>query len=63
DIITMIYYPLPLHLQSVYKDLGYTKGAFPVTEDICDRVLSLPMFPELTEEQQDRVVSTLQGLI
>jgi len=58
----MIYYPLPLHLQTVYKNLGYKKGDFPITEDICDQVLSLPMFPELSEEQQDRVVSTLQKI-
>jgi dTDP-4-amino-4,6-dideoxygalactose transaminase len=63
NIITMIYYPLPLHLQSVYSNLGYKKGDFPVTEDICDRVLSLPMFPELSEEQQDRVVSTLKNIL
>jgi len=59
----MIYYPLPLHLQSVYKDLGYKKGDFPITENICDRVLSLPMFPELSEEQQQRVVSTLKNIL
>jgi dTDP-4-amino-4,6-dideoxygalactose transaminase len=63
NIITMIYYPLPLHLQSVYNNLGYKKGDFPITEDICDQVLSLPMFPELSEEQQDRVVSTLQQIL
>jgi dTDP-4-amino-4,6-dideoxygalactose transaminase len=63
NIIAMIYYPLPLHLQSVYKDLGYKKGDFPVTENICDRVLSLPMFPELSEEQQHRVVSTLKNIL
>jgi dTDP-4-amino-4,6-dideoxygalactose transaminase len=63
NIITMIYYPLPLHLQSVYKNLGYHRGDFPVTEDICDRVLSLPMFPELSEDQQDRVVITLKDIL
>ncbi len=63
NIITMIYYPLPLHLQSVYSNLGYKKGDFPVTENICDRVLSLPMFPELSEEQQQRVVNTLQNIL
>lgn len=63
NIITMIYYPLPLHLQEVYRYLNYKKGDFPVTEDICDRVLSLPMFPELREEQQQRVVSTLQNIL
>jgi len=63
NIITMIYYPLPLHLQSVYKHLGYKKCDFLVTEDICDRVLSLPMFPELAAEQQERVVSTLKDIL
>ena len=63
NIISMIYYPLPLHMQSVYSNLGYQKGDFPVTEDICDRVLSLPMFPELSEAQQQRVVSTLQDIL
>ena len=63
NIITMIYYPLPLHLQSVYAHLGHHKGDFPVTEDICDRVLSLPMFPELSIEQQERVVSTLKDIL
>ncbi|MEI6065330.1 MAG: DegT/DnrJ/EryC1/StrS family aminotransferase [Pseudanabaena sp. ELA748] len=63
NIITMIYYPLPLHMQSVYSNLGYKKADFPITEDICDRVLSLPMFPELSEEQQQRVVSTLQAIL
>ena len=63
NIITMIYYPLPLHLQSVYNNLGHQKGDFPITEDICDRVLSLPMFPELSTEQQDRVVSTLKNIL
>jgi dTDP-4-amino-4,6-dideoxygalactose transaminase len=50
-------------LQSVYKHLGYKKGDFPVTEDICDRVLSLPMFPELSAEQQEQVVSTLKDIL
>lgn len=63
NIITMIYYPLPLHLQKVYNNLGYKKGDFSITEDICDQVLSLPMFPELSEEQQNRVVSTLQKIV
>jgi dTDP-4-amino-4,6-dideoxygalactose transaminase len=63
NIITMIYYPLPLHLQTVYEHLGHKKGAFAITEDICDRVLSLPMFPELREEQQEQVVSGLQKIL
>ncbi|MEO0837909.1 MAG: DegT/DnrJ/EryC1/StrS family aminotransferase [Cyanobacteria bacterium J06643_5] len=53
---TAIYYPRPLHLQPVYQSLGYHPGQLPVAEQACEEVLSLPMFPELTEEQQDRVV-------
>ncbi|MBD2312042.1 DegT/DnrJ/EryC1/StrS family aminotransferase [Desertifilum sp. FACHB-1129] len=51
-ISSMVYYPLPLHLQPVYQNLGYQPGQFPVAEQACQEVLSLPMFPDLTEEQQ-----------
>ena len=50
-ISTGIHYPVPLHLQPAYKHLGYKKRDFPVTEKYADEILSLPMFPELTEEQ------------
>lgn len=50
-IATQIYYPIPLHLQSAYKNLDYKEGDFPVTEKIAKEILSLPMFPELTEEE------------
>ncbi len=63
EIITMIYYPLPLHLQNVYQHLGHAKGSFPVAEDISDRVLSLPMFPELSADQQQRVVDALIDIL
>jgi dTDP-4-amino-4,6-dideoxygalactose transaminase len=59
-VISMIYYPLPLHLQQVYQDLGYQAGDFLVTEEISHRVLSLPMFPELSIEEQQRVVYALK---
>jgi dTDP-4-amino-4,6-dideoxygalactose transaminase len=62
-IISMIYYPLPLHLQAVYQDLGYPAGSFPVTEQVSHEVLSLPMFPELTTEEQQRVVYALKYAI
>jgi dTDP-4-amino-4,6-dideoxygalactose transaminase len=59
-VISMIYYPLPLHLQQVYQDLGYQEGDFPVTEEISHQVLSLPMFPEISIEEQQRVVYALK---
>jgi dTDP-4-amino-4,6-dideoxygalactose transaminase len=62
-VASMIYYPLPLHLQDVYRDLGYAPGAFPITEEISHQVLSLPMFPELTIEEQQRVVYALKDAL
>jgi dTDP-4-amino-4,6-dideoxygalactose transaminase len=60
---SMIYYPLPLHLQPVYKDLGYQQGQFPVAEQACHEVLSLPIFPELSLEQQEEVIYSLKDLL
>src|SRR5262245_24939442 len=57
---TIIYYPKPLHLQKLYSDLGYHPGDFPVAEDVAKRILPLPMYPELTDEQVDHVIATLQ---
>ncbi len=54
-IATGIHYPIPIHLQPAYKDLGYAKGAFPVTERLAAEILSLPMYPELSPEQIDAV--------
>jgi dTDP-4-amino-4,6-dideoxygalactose transaminase len=51
DVFTAIHYPVPLHLQEAYQDLGYKKGDFPVSERVSDEIVSLPMFAELTEEQ------------
>jgi dTDP-4-amino-4,6-dideoxygalactose transaminase len=59
-VLSMIYYPLPLHLQQVYQNLGYPAGAFPNTEQISHQVLSLPMFPEITLEEQQQVVYALK---
>lgn len=50
-IATGLHYPTPLHLQKAYSKLGYSKGAFPVAEKACLEILSLPMFPELTETE------------
>lgn len=57
---TGLHYPVPLHLQEAYRDLGYKKGDFPVTEQVAMRGLSLPMFPELTDEQIDYVASSIK---
>ncbi len=62
-INTIIYYPIPIHLQPAYKSLGYKSGALPVTEKLCSQVLSLPIFPEITFEQQQYVVNTLTQLL
>ncbi|HEY9663880.1 MAG TPA: DegT/DnrJ/EryC1/StrS family aminotransferase, partial [Allocoleopsis sp.] len=57
---SMVYYPLPLHLQPVYAGLGYQPGQLPVTEQMAQEVLSLPMFPELTPEAQEQVCYALK---
>ncbi|MDF2608126.1 MAG: degT [Bacillales bacterium] len=58
-VSTMVYYPLPLHIQPVFKDLGYVEGDMPIAEKAANEALSLPMFPELKVEQQEYVVETL----
>jgi dTDP-4-amino-4,6-dideoxygalactose transaminase len=49
-IPSMIYYPIPLHMQKAYTDPRYKHGDFPVTEQLCDHVISLPMHTELSDE-------------
>jgi dTDP-4-amino-4,6-dideoxygalactose transaminase len=56
---TGIHYPYPVHLLPAYADLGYTAGQFPVSEEIAARELSLPMFPELTSGQIDKVAEAV----
>jgi dTDP-4-amino-4,6-dideoxygalactose transaminase len=57
---SMIYYPVPLHLQSAYKDLGMKPGSLPVSEQAAGEVLSLPMYPELTVEQIKTVADAVK---
>jgi len=59
-INTMIYYPIPLHLQKVYSNLNYKKGNFPNTEKACDTILSLPIYPELEEEKQYYIIDCIR---
>ena len=56
----MIYYPVPLHLQAAYKDLGMGPGSLPKAEQVALEVLSLPMYPELTEAQIKQVVEAVK---
>lgn len=62
-VSTIIYYPIPIHRQPAYAALGYSSGSLPVTERLCSEVLSLPIFPELSEAQQQRVVEVLSAVL
>ena len=60
---TIIYYPIPIHRQPAYAALGYAPGSLPHTERLCAEVLSLPIFPELADDQQERVIAVLRQLV
>lgn len=55
-----IYYPTPLHLQRVFQDLMYEEGSFPVAEDVCNRIFSIPMHPYLTKSEQKKIVEVMK---
>ena len=56
---TGIHYPIPLHLQKAYSSMGYKAGDFPECERAAAEIISLPMFPQLTAEQQARVAKEM----
>jgi len=56
---TAIHYPVPIHLQPFYAGNGFRRGQFPVTEGLCDEIISLPMFPEMTTEQVEHVAANV----
>jgi dTDP-4-amino-4,6-dideoxygalactose transaminase len=62
-IATGIHYPVPVHMQEAYRDLGYQRGAFPVTERYAEQILSLPMYAELTPDQIAHVATTLRAFV
>ena len=59
-IQTGLHYPIPVHLQEAHRDLGYVRGQFPNAEAAADDVLSLPMFPELTDGQIAEVAAAVR---
>jgi dTDP-4-amino-4,6-dideoxygalactose transaminase len=56
-----VHYPIPVHLQPAHRDLGYAAGTFPVSEAVASAILSLPMFPELTDDQIDTIAGAFRA--
>ena len=59
NIPSMVYYPGPLHMQEAYRFLGYAENDFPVTSSLCKEVLSLPMHPDLEQDQLEHIASSV----
>jgi dTDP-4-amino-4,6-dideoxygalactose transaminase len=60
DITCIIHYPIPIHMQEAYAGHGWQRGQFPVTEQLASEILSLPMFPEITDAQLDAVAEAIR---
>jgi len=60
-IPTAIHYPMPLHMQDAFKFLGYKDGDLPISEKVSKDVMSLPMFPEMEQQEQDLVIETIRS--
>ena len=62
-IETIIYYPVPIHLQKAFDYLNYKNGSLPITEKICNEILSLPIYPEITVEIQEYIVEQIKNIL
>ena len=60
-IQTLIHYPVPIHLQECYRYLGYKKGDYPITEKVSDRLVSIPIYPELNENEIKFIISIINN--
>lgn len=58
---TRVHYPIPIHMQACAEELGYHRGDFPVTERLAQQILSLPIYPELTDSEVEHVIKSAQG--
>jgi len=58
-----VHYPLPVHLQPAYKDLNRPKGSYPISEAIAESVISLPIYPEMTNAQINEVVDAVKSFL
>ena len=63
DIQTLNHYPIPVHLQGAYKELGYTEGSFPTAEKYARQEVSLPLWVGMKPEEMEQVVSSVNGAV